>query len=244
MIALKIEAYLFSSNFKHPESNDISKLIELFSKYDLLPQYFEEQNLSTNVKNKRMQFTSPFSGYSVKFLSDKILFTVDMNPFNPSDNPLTSQINEFIDFISFTAKAYEGFCLGQLNANRISLVGSFITKIGDPDPIQPVGQKISDVTGWNDSPVSEFMLRTGEKEQQENINEEINVIITINDGMLEQNSNGHVVRNNCFLINADLNTFQEKTSSRFNVDTVISTWKELSIKLLGKLDRVKSFFNN
>lgn len=228
MDPLKIEAYFFSNNIKHPEPGNIPELIALFSDYELMPQYFEENNVVNGTRTKRFCFTNPVTNKSVHFYSDKIVISESLNPFDLSDVDRENLFQKFNDYLSYSISVCEKFSGGDLRSNRLSLIYNFVIGIDGSTSSSNLAQELGDTLPWISGPLTEVKLRTGEDYKSDLINEDINIVVSANDGVVEKGNGQYTEKKACFLIHVDVNTKPNNRESRFDVDLAKRVWVELS----------------
>lgn len=241
MIALKLDAHFFLQDFKYPENKDITKLIELFSDLELMPQYFEEQNVQTQQKKKMLSFVNPITNKSVFFNTDKILFSYSLNPFEHGSKSKDDLFNEFFEFIKLAVNACEAFAEENLHGNRLSIVGDFIEQINTDTANSNLAKNITRAMPWCEDPLKEVMLRTCETKNLSSVDEEVNVVISVNDGFIEQNFGGFSEKKNCFLVQYDINSLPENKEPRFTPADSIKVWQELKDLAVERLEKISAY---
>lgn len=240
MDALKLEAYFFSNNIKYPDQKDIPGLIEKFQDYELMPQYFQEQGSRELSKAKRLCFTNPITNFTVFFHTDRIVFVQNLNPFEEGFN-LDSALAKFYEFLKYAISACHDFSEGGLKGTRLSFVGNFIVNVNVDTSDSAVARAISGSMPWVEDQLTEVKLRTGETKSLPQSGENINVIVSVNDGVVEKKQGPITEQKVCFLTHVDVNTKAENTDPRFNSDSAIRIWDELVGEARRKLDFVSNF---
>ena len=244
MEPLKVEAYFFSNNFKHPEPSHIPDLIGLFSKYELMPQYFEETNVNTGVKSKRFCFTNPVTNKSIHFFSDKIVVSVSLNPFDVSGADVKSVFESFLDFVDYSMSACKEHSKDEIKAFRISFVCNLIVAIDGDTGVSRFARQFNESLPWVPGNLTEVKLRTGESLGLNSTDEDINVVVSVNDGVVEKSNGQYTEKQACFLLHLDLNTKPDNRLPRFDVLLASSVWREMSVLCNDKAHEVNAFLSS
>lgn len=240
MNVLSLEAHFFISEYKRPGTDDMSQMISLFSEFALMPQYFNELDHATQEKKKMLGFTNPESNQTVFFSSKKILITQKYNPFQEGEGS-DEKINAFLEFANATILACGKFIGENQKSNRVSLVGNFTEIAEEPTDDSRLARSIASAVSWCNTPLNEMQLRTGENKTLRN-GEELNVLVSVNDGSMEQNKDGVFDQKPCYLVQLDVNTKPGHQEPRFNVESAVENWGMISEVFSHKLNDVDGFF--
>ncbi|MGM0986552.1 MAG: hypothetical protein ACQEXI_06135 [Pseudomonadota bacterium] len=240
MDIIRLDAHYFCMGYDAPDSDDIPVLIKCFSDEELMPQYFEEQG-PVSKKKKMLSFVNPSTNRSIFFRSDRIVVSWALNPFEGAGNTIDDALKEFIRFAENSLRSYEGTIKGKLSSNRISLVGHFVFPYKNDPGKSPIAKVANEGLPWCDGNINEINIRTGQTERLEGFGEDINALVTVNDGNLETNTNGKRTQSPCFLSVLDLNTKPECQDFRFDIETASLFWNSLGEAVKTKTGLIKGF---
>lgn len=240
MDTIRLDAHYFCTEYSAPDSDDIPVLINCFSDEELMPQYFEEQGVISS-KKKMLSFVNPSTNRSVFFRSDRIVVSWALNPFDKTGIATDELLKDFISLSESVLKAYEGTVKGELSANRVSLVGHFVVPYNNDPGKSSIAKVVNNNLPWCDGGINEINIRTGQSERLEDFDEDINALVTVNDGSMETNVNGRRTQSPCFLAVLDLNTKPEYQNFRFDIEAASLLWRSLGEIVKVKTELIKDF---
>ncbi|WP_370317468.1 hypothetical protein [Pseudoalteromonas sp.] len=240
MKLLKVESHVFLKNSKELSTSDMPDLISMFHEDELLPQYFEEL-ISSQQRSKRLMFINPLSGKAVRFQTDRVVISLEMDPFNNSSENGVEVFSKFYEFVSRVINNLVSFNSGNFIAHRISLVTNTLNILESGEKAE-VAQKLITPLPWGTEQLTELKVKIGNKCEFESINEIGNAVLSLDDGEVEQNKNGQTeFRKDCFLAIWDLNTSPEMLEPRFNEDTCKQLTQEMLNMTQDKIHTLEDF---
>ncbi|WP_165723913.1 hypothetical protein [Pseudoalteromonas sp. Z1A2] len=240
MNLLKLESHIFINNLKEPSTADMSELINAYSGDELLPQYFEEQILSTSKRVKRLMFLNPMEAKSVRYMSNRLLISKEVNPFG-SDLDLEISLNDFREFTNRCLDIYEKHFEIAMSAHRASLVLNFITQI-TPETKEKFSKKIVKVFPWESKNFVELKFRVGDVVDL-TMEKKVNVIMSIDDGVVEKNTNGQMSsRDECFITQFDISTDSDNKHGRITKESHTGLIKEMGSIIMDRTAHLKEIF--
>lgn len=231
MELLKLEFAAFLENNLIPSTAEFPALMSAFSEHELLPQFTQETNLKDNKTTKVVSFTNQIKGFSITFNTDKIHFTQDIKPEEKINrNEITES---FITLVIECFSKIHPMYYQEKNFNRLALITTGIKLLSQQNKISFIDSLCSNLTGKSNS--TELKFRVSYREKLSTNAELANITTMLNDGIFEKTDirKNITSRSDCFLIQLDLNTIEETSTPRFNLDSsnsILKEFKELSEK--------------
>ena len=212
-----------------PEPKIISKLLDIFSSYPLIPGTYNEIVVGSNAISQKLKLSNQAGDLIVFFTKDRIDIEKSATKSNKNTDSNSEEYKEFIeqgkDILTKVLTAFDK------KVSRIAIVDNFLLKELSDEKINRIFSNIFSLkNNIGSKPKVEWSFRVANRDLFKfgNSEEDINIILSLN---LIQ---GKIVHNNVlkdthnrFLLNIDINTLPEKTEDRFDSEAVLNFYKEI-----------------
>jgi len=239
---LKYQASIFLvANDITPTPDNITTLIDLFRDKELVPNTFREISPGSPAPRGRLRLSSPNNEWNIKIASMRI--DIEKNPISLKENNL-GNVNDFcLEVTDFFGRIISKF---PKKANRVSLGTIFLLKEMAESNLSEVYPRLfkppefyatSPPFEWNWRSASRVPFISGE------FNENLNVITQVNRAKVEIGLNDEISFSDRIQLSLDLNTSQENTEYRFDIDFITTFYQKISVFHDDLVVKITEFIN-